>query len=549
MEEETREKEEQEYSAQEVQERVEEKKDKIVNWLKNPYNLAFLALIIFLFAIRLYYFILTKNQPIWWDEGEYVSAAKSYAGIIDYKLQGIRLPAFPLLVSVFFMIGIKSEPLLRFLVLFIPAIASILLLYLCVKEMYPDKRIALISTAIFVVLWEHLFFSNRFHTENLALIFQFLAIWIFFKSTMKKEKIFFIKPKYSLLWIILFSVLSVLSRPGNVVFIPALFLFFLIINKSKIFNKKGLIIIGSLVVVSVVVLVMFWTEISAHPFMVYYFQTQNPLAWNDLGVFSGYYKPTQTSPTISWIPSVLYYSFLFGIVIFLVDIFINFGKIKRIKNNAEDLTFKSDLFNFLILLCVMAIFIFIIRPTGYDFRWFFPLIIGMFVFTSKGMITFSEYVGMGLKNKKVVPFLILIILVLGLFIQLVHADMIINLKKESYLQVKESGLWMKEHSNPSDIIVTASFTQHSYYAEREIHDFHINGSNENETLFNEKFYRIKPRYLVVSVFEPGFTPQWAYDWPERNSDLVTPVQVYFLDPQQTQIALVVYEVNQSKFNL
>jgi len=43
-------------------------KEKIKIWLKDPYNLVILGVIIFAFAIRLYYFSLTKNQPRWWDE-------------------------------------------------------------------------------------------------------------------------------------------------------------------------------------------------------------------------------------------------------------------------------------------------------------------------------------------------------------------------------------------------------------------------------------------------------------------------------------------------
>jgi hypothetical protein len=32
----------------------------------------FIALIIFAGALRLYYFYLTKDQPLWWDEAEYM---------------------------------------------------------------------------------------------------------------------------------------------------------------------------------------------------------------------------------------------------------------------------------------------------------------------------------------------------------------------------------------------------------------------------------------------------------------------------------------------
>jgi hypothetical protein len=107
-------------------------------------------------------------------------------------------------------------PLIRFLGLFIPALIVLVLAYFMIKEMYPDMKVALISAAILSVLWEHIFYSNRFHTENFALIFEFLAIFILFKGYMKKEKIWFLQPKYSLVVALLFSLISVIFRPGNI---------------------------------------------------------------------------------------------------------------------------------------------------------------------------------------------------------------------------------------------------------------------------------------------------------------------------------------------
>jgi hypothetical protein len=91
--------------------------------------------------------------------------------------------------------------------------------------------------------------------------------------------------------------------------------------------------------------------------------------------------------------------------------------------------------------------------------------------------------------------------------------------------------------------VSASLTQHRYYAERNVLDFYVNGSNENESAFDAKIAEYNPKYLVMSAFEPGFTPQWAYDWPQRHNDTLIPVKVYYLDRQQQQIALVIYELN------
>ncbi|HUS50290.1 MAG TPA: hypothetical protein VMZ91_08990, partial [Candidatus Paceibacterota bacterium] len=148
-------------------------KDKIKNWLKNPYNLVLIGVLVFALIIRLYYFSLTMNQPLWWDEAEYMSLAKGFAGIINsnYVFALNRFPGFPLVASLFYMVGITNEVVLRFFLAFIPSLIVLFLLYFVIKEMYPDKKIAIISVAILSVLWEHVFYSNRFHTENFSLIF------------------------------------------------------------------------------------------------------------------------------------------------------------------------------------------------------------------------------------------------------------------------------------------------------------------------------------------------------------------------------------------
>jgi len=43
-------------------------------------------------------------------------------------------------------------------------------------------------------------------------------------------------------------------------------------------------------------------------------------------------------------------------------------------------------------------------------------------------------------------------------------------------------------------------------SERKIENFYVNGSNENESLFDQKIRELKPKYLVISAFQPGFQP-------------------------------------------
>lgn len=511
-------------------------KEKIKNWLKEPYNRYFLAVIIISFIIRFYYFWMTKNQPIWWDESEYMSQAKGLAGRGYTPLEvGYRLPGFPLFMSLFFIFNLTNEALMRFIALFIPSIILIVLTYLVIKEMYPsDKKIALISTLIMTVLWEHLFYSNRFHTENFSLIFEFLIIIVLFVCYIKKKDFIFIKHKYYYLWIILFTFFLILFRPGNIIFIPAVFAFFIILNSAKIFQKKYTLWI----ILSLVILIfagIFILNLPKAGFLKA-LNLDSPIGWNTLGVFGGFYQSF-----IPNIPSIFFYSFILGILFLIFNIILSYDKIFRLSNNEENIVLKSDLFNILIILSVMFCFIFLIKPGAFEYRWFFPLLPGMLVFTSKGIIESSNFISSFLKIKYLSLILILVLVILGVYTQLYHADQIIKLKVDSYQQVKDSGLWLKENTEPNDVIITASQFQHSYYSERKIENFYVNNSNENETAFNMKIKEIKPAYIVISAFEPVFTPKWAYEWPQKNNASVEPVMVYYFDKDQKELALVIYK--------
>ena len=141
---------------------------KIKNWLKDPYNLIFLGILLFALFIRLYYFSLTKNQPLWWDEADYLAYSKNLAGFkSDWIVTKQHNSLFPFIVAFLFSIGI-NEVVAKFIVELIPSILIILLTYLVVSLMYHDKRIALISSFLMAVSWPILF-----NSMNTRIIFCF----------------------------------------------------------------------------------------------------------------------------------------------------------------------------------------------------------------------------------------------------------------------------------------------------------------------------------------------------------------------------------------
>src|SRR3989344_2722133 len=101
-----------------MEEDQEVKKDKLKEFLKN--NLPIILILVLGFAIRLYYFILTKNQATWWDESEYLSVGLHWFFDIPYELNPQRPPLLSLLEGFILYLG-ASDLFLKFILEVIPS--------------------------------------------------------------------------------------------------------------------------------------------------------------------------------------------------------------------------------------------------------------------------------------------------------------------------------------------------------------------------------------------------------------------------------------------
>jgi len=485
-----------------------EKIENKIKWYKNKYTWIFIAIMIVAIAIRFYYFWMTKSQPIWWDESQYMAVAKTYAGQGFESLAGQRLPGFPLFMSSFFALGVQNEALIRFFACFLPSIILLVAIYFTISKMYLDKRIALISVAIMAVLWESLFYSNRFQTENFGMIFQMLAIlsMYIFLNKQKLGKIIWLGIIAS------FTIIAVLFRPGQMLFIPAMILFLMIASWKE--HKKwviGLLTITILLGIGLMLIPSFNYIIQSNMGL------ERPMAWNSITVFEGFLDP------------ILNIFFYIGIIIGICILHKKEGQEK-----------KADIFNLLFIGTVLAAFIFIIRAPAFEYRWFFPLITGMLVFTAKGIIDvcdgFSSLFGKSGKILSVI--LIIIILSFGLYGQLSHADIIIKQKLTSYGDVRTAALWMKDNSVKNDIIFSISKPQTAYYSERKVISYSdMNNSDQMNAFVIEN----SPKYITISIFEPH--PSWTEEWIIQNKNIISPIAAWFADQAKTQPTIVVYLTN------
>jgi hypothetical protein len=144
-------------------------------------------------------------------------------------------------------------------------------------------------------------------------------------------------------------------------------------------------------------------------------------------------------------------------------------------------------------------------------------------------------------NKKIITSILIGILLLGCYNQLVYSNTLIKGKVDSYLQVKQAGLWIKDNSNVTDIVFSTSLPQNTYYSERETHSPHeVNTSEKLLNLIKEKH----ATFFIDSIFETrmAHVPEFV----SKYQDILIPLKAYFIDPQQQSPALVIYSINYSK---
>ena len=93
---------------EDIEKRKQQIKSKLFSWVKDNYDKAFILVLVVAFIIRIWVFIITKDQAMWFDAAEYLSTAKYWAGVgemndIWYYRRGFFWPLF---ASLFFRLGL-----------------------------------------------------------------------------------------------------------------------------------------------------------------------------------------------------------------------------------------------------------------------------------------------------------------------------------------------------------------------------------------------------------------------------------------------------------
>ncbi len=505
---------------------IEKRKGKLKNfffgWVEDNYDKAFIAVFILAILVRIYFFIVTKNQAVWWDAADYLTEAKVLGGIIhfDYSFTSRRTFLMPLLWAGLIKLGFGefSFRILEFLL----SIVAIPAMYFVGKEIF-DKKTALLSSFFLSIFWMHLFYSNRLMTEIPTLTFLLLSTLFFWQGyTKKNEKGF-----------ILFGIflgLAFLARAGTLVMF-AVFPIFLLMTKNLKFLKNKNLWFGALCTFLLMASFFIFTSYKQKLNAFSYFLAITPETSGGTPRFSNMMGISGIKEYLSAMPhylgsALLIVSILVGIL-FLFYFFISLDLILKRRG------LEYDKYLYVFLLAFVPFIFQSVFHHSFEDRYIMNAFPAFFIFLSIGIIKITNILK---KYNKFLPILIIILILgLGAYQQLTYSNLIISSKTSSYLEVRQSGEWIKENSEKSAIIFSASVPQHTYYAEREVYNYVHPGVNETE--FEEKVNKLKPDFLVLSIFEPH--AQWVYEYPQNHQDMLIPVKSYM--QQNNQPSLIVYK--------
>ena len=493
--------------------------EKVAGFFADRYNLAFVAVIVFAFAIRLYYFLLTKNQALWFDETEYLGMAKHWVFNTYAIMNPQRVPVMPLVAAIIYKIG-GTTAAVKFFTSVLPSTGIVAMFYFLGGKMY-GKKIALFASVIAAVFWVTLFWTNRINTDMLAFLFVLIALYFTWSGYVLKEN-----ERHARYALPVF-VLSFLTKPNMAIVIIVAAAFLLFYSGLEPLRKKAFWM-SWLLSLLIVIPFLVWQKIQYGSFLAFRSATHILAKGTEFQIS---YKPPAWyvfNYVYTFPESVLFWAAALGLALFIFYLFIGRDLIKK------DKVLAANLFLITLLSVSLAYFVFIERDA--EDRWILPIALPLFYAASSALAQIQQWI-----QKAVMQFgrhaalaTVVFLLASGAYVQLSHADSIIKLKMGTYSQEPAAGMWLKDHTSPNDLIIANNeHVPFVFYSERRVDGVSIFESRE-------KLKDLMPKYYVVTAYYNS--PAWTYELPQKYPSSLLPVQVFYENRGgQKMPAIVIYE--------
>ncbi len=479
------------------------------------YDWIVVVILLLAFAVRLNYFLITKDQPLWWDEAEYMVKAKSLAfGTPEtgwYKSRPVLLPFF---AAGLFKLGI-GEAAVRFLWVVLST-ASLILLYRT-GALLVSKRIGVYAVALGSAFYIDLFYSMRLLVDVPQVFFVVLAAYLFVRAVYRNST-------YSAWALLPVIFLGTAMRFTVGIFFLVAAAFLVVIERDALWKDKRWFV--SLILGVAVFL----------PFLIYYGAAYGspffPFVSQDVLRTAGKAVVGPGHILIDYLLFFPNYTNIFVTLVFLAGFALAVAVLVRhVGDLATDRTIQSDLL--LLLWTIVPFLFFSLVVDHFEDRYIAMIFPAVFLLTGLALDAGYEYLKRF--NVPAAVAAVTLFLIYAAVSMALHSDVVIADKLDSFAAVQDAGLWIKAHSRPEDSVITSSVPQNTYYSERA--SYAIPKQPED---FDRIVAQQKPKYLVLSLWEQS--PPWVYGWPAANPGTVNAVAVFFFDEERKRPAAIIYSL-------
>ncbi|HKA33378.1 MAG TPA: glycosyltransferase family 39 protein [Candidatus Binatia bacterium] len=475
----------------------------------------FLGVLLLAFVVRLDYFFITKDQPLWWDEAEYMLKAKALAfGTPETGWYKSRPVLLPFLAAGLFKLG-GGEIAIRVLWIALSTI-SLILIYRIGAQLF-NKRVGLYADALASFFYIDLFYSMRLLVDVPQVFFVVLAAYLLIRATYRTAT-------YSAWAVLPVVFLGTAIRFTVGIFFIVAATFLIVVKRGGLWKDKRWLVSFAIGIALFLPFLLYYWAVYGNPLFPFVSQgvlrTAGKAALDPGHILVQYvlFFPNYTNIPVTFV-------FLAGFVLAAAVLARRAGAL------AVDKTVQSYLLA--LLWTLVPFFFFALVVDHFEDRYIAMIFPAVFLLTGAALDAGYEYLKRF--SQPAAAAAVTLFLLYAAVSMALRADAVIADKLDSFAAIQDAGLWIKAHSQPGDSVLTSSVPQNTYYSERRSYAI----PNEQEE-FERMLAQRKPRYLVLSLWEQS--PAWAYRWPAANPGKAGAVGVFFFDEERKRPAAIVYSL-------